>query len=63
ITLWTRNATGVESIIQLPTSTTTNVYSITGQLMRKNVHPEQALQGLPIGLYIVNGKKVFWGSH
>ena len=63
ITLWTRNATGVESIIQLPTSTTTNVYSITGQLMRKNVHSEQALQGLPIGLYIVNGKKVFWGSH
>ena len=63
ITLWTRNATGVESFIQLPTNTTTNVYSITGQLMRKNVHSEQALQGLPIGLYIVNGKKVFWGSH
>ncbi len=63
ITLWTRNATGVESFIQLPTNTTTNVYSITGQLMRKNVHPEQALQGLPIGLYIVNGKKVFWGAH
>ena len=34
-----------------------NVYSINGQLVRKNVKTVNALKGLPAGIYVVGGKK------
>ncbi len=33
-----------------------NIYTVTGQLMRSN---SSSLEGLPRGLYVVNGKKIF----
>ena len=35
-----------------------DVYNTQGQLLRRNVTPDQATQGLPHGIYIVGGKKV-----
>lgn len=35
-----------------------DVYNTQGQLLRQNVEPSQATQGLPAGIYIVGGKKV-----
>ncbi|MBQ0120481.1 MAG: Ig-like domain-containing protein [Bacteroidales bacterium] len=35
-----------------------NVYNTAGQLIRTNVNPETATQGLPAGFYLVGGKKV-----
>ena len=35
-----------------------NVYNTQGQLLRQNVTPDQATQGLPAGIYIIAGKKV-----
>ena len=34
-----------------------NIYSINGQLVRKNVKTVNALKGLPAGIYVVGGKK------
>ena len=35
-----------------------NVYNTQGQLLRQNVAPSQATNGLPPGIYIVGGKKI-----
>ncbi|MBO4722268.1 MAG: leucine-rich repeat protein [Muribaculaceae bacterium] len=35
-----------------------NVYNTQGQLLRQNVLPSQATNGLPAGIYLVGGKKV-----
>lgn len=35
-----------------------NVYSSTGVLLRKGVQAKEALEGLPRGMYIVDGKKI-----
>lgn len=35
-----------------------NVYSISGTLIRKQVQERGALDGLPSGIYLINGKKV-----
>ncbi|MCQ2288181.1 MAG: Ig-like domain-containing protein [Muribaculaceae bacterium] len=35
-----------------------NVYNTAGQLIRTNVNPETATQGLPAGFYLVGNKKV-----
>lgn len=51
--------TDIEAITS---NTTVNVYSITGQLIRANVHPEQVLQGLPTGVYVIDGRKVVWNN-
>ena len=48
--------TGIESIES--TNGHVNVYDVNGRLIRKNVKAATALQGLPLGVYIVNGKKV-----
>ena len=37
-----------------------NVYTIGNQLVRQGVYYKHALQGLPTGIYIVGGQKVFW---
>jgi beta-xylosidase len=36
----------------------TNVYSLSGQLLRRNVLSRQAADGLPAGIYVVEGKKI-----
>ena len=41
-----------------PSNATTSVYSLSGQLVRRNVERRQALLGLPSGIYIVGNKKV-----
>ena len=35
-----------------------NVHTLSGQLIRRGVSPQQAIQGLPRGIYIVGGKKM-----
>lgn len=35
-----------------------NVYSISGRLIKKQVRAQDALKGLPAGVYLVNGRKV-----
>jgi len=52
--------TGVVDLPIAAPSTSVDVYSLSGQLLRRQVRREQALQGLPKGLYIVNGHKVLW---
>ena len=47
--------TGIESIETADTSV--NVYSLSGQLLRKNADAKHATDGLPSGMYIVGGKK------
>lgn len=47
--------------IQLPANSTNkrvNVYSISGTLLKKQVKERGALDGLPAGIYLINGKKV-----
>ncbi len=63
ITLWIRSTTGVEIITQMPATNPVNVYSITGQLVRKQAHPGDAFLGLPAGIYVIDGKKVFWNNY
>lgn len=46
---------GVEEDGIIQTNKPANVYTISGQLVRKN---STSLEGLPKGIYIVNGKKV-----
>lgn len=36
-----------------------DVYNLNGQLLRKRVAAEKALEGLPAGIYVVGGRKVF----
>ena len=36
-----------------------NVYNIQGMLIRSNVAADEAISGLPAGIYIVGGKKVY----
>jgi hypothetical protein len=47
--------TGIESIETANTSV--SVYSLSGQLLRKNADAKHATDGLPSGMYIVGGKK------
>ena len=35
-----------------------NVYDMKGVLLRRGVNPAEATQGLPTGVYVINGKKV-----
>ncbi len=35
-----------------------NVYNMNGQLVRSNVIPSEGVNGLPAGIYVVNGRKV-----
>lgn len=63
MTLWARNLdTGIESAVELPLCEYVNVYTVGNQLVRKGVYYKHALQGLPTGIYIVGGQKVFWNN-
>ena len=55
-------ATGITEEITVPVQEYVDVYAVTGQLVRKQVHYKHALNGLPSGLYIVGGKKMYWYS-
>jgi hypothetical protein len=35
-----------------------NVYTLSGQLVRQNMQRGKAVQGLPAGIYVVDGEKV-----
>lgn len=63
LTLWVRNtASGVEHQVMLPVREYVDVYAVNGQLLRKNVYYKRALYGLPAGMYIVDGRKLYWYS-
>lgn len=49
-------STGIKAIGA--SSGSVQVYSVSGELLRKDVPEEEALQGLPAGVYVVNGKKI-----
>ncbi len=51
-------ASAVENITVDESDKPVNVYNTQGQLLRQNVVPSQATQGLPAGIYIVGDKKV-----
>ncbi len=55
-------ATGITEEVSIPVQEYVDVYAVTGQLVRKQVHYKHALNGLPSGLYIVGGKKMYWYS-
>ena len=50
-----QSKTGIPILSMLQIDKPTNVYTITGALIRQNA---TSLDGLPYGIYIVNGKKV-----
>ncbi|MBQ7495159.1 MAG: family 43 glycosylhydrolase [Bacteroidaceae bacterium] len=50
--------TGVTDLVAKPESVTVNVYTLSGQLLRHGVMHQQATQGLPAGIYVIDGKKV-----
>ncbi len=63
INLTVRNmANGIEQQVALPLREYVDVYAINGQLLRKNVYYKRALYGLPSGMYIVDGRKLYWYS-
>lgn len=51
-------ASVLDSIFSSETPAITNVYNLQGIMLRSNVETAQALEGLPAGIYIVNGKKI-----
>ena len=48
---------GCKTVITSPTSEVVNVYTIDGVLVKKNVKPLKAVDGLKKGIYIIGGKK------
>ena len=44
--------------VSVTTDKLVDVYSLAGALLRSHVAPENALNGLRPGVYVVNGKKV-----
>jgi hypothetical protein len=60
IILTIATATGVrtEKIISADPNSLVNVYDIYGRLIRSKIVMSEATEGLPYGLYIVNGKKI-----
>jgi hypothetical protein len=51
--------TDVKGITANQPSKQVNVYSLSGQLVRQQADQQKAVQGLPAGIYIVDGRKVF----
>ena len=71
--VWEKQAPTAENIVikhvaQLPDATAINnmkvnshpvdVYDVKGTLLRRNVGSDNATNGLPAGVYVVNGEKV-----
>lgn len=51
---------GVEQQVAIPVREYVDVYALNGMLLRRDVHYKRALNGLPAGIYIVDGKKYRW---
>lgn len=49
---------GIESVVDDETETLVDVYTLQGVRVRNGVQLDKATQGLPQGIYIINGKKV-----
>ena len=49
-------STGIHSVTASPRNV--QVYSVGGEMLRSNVTEEKALEALPAGVYVVNGKKI-----
>lgn len=49
---------GIDATVADNTNTATDVYNLQGVIVRSNVAIENAVDNLPSGLYIVNGKKI-----
>lgn len=49
---------GIDATTKTDTESRVSVYGTTGVMLRKDVKAEEALNGLPEGMYIVGGKKV-----
>ena len=63
ITLWTRNkSTGIGQPVVIPFKEYVDVYTLNGQLFRKEVYHKHALHGLPSGVYVVGGRTLYWHS-
>lgn len=61
MTLWVHDtASGISHSVVLPVHGYVDVYSVGGQLLRKAVHHQRALYGLPAGCYIVGGRTLYW---
>ena len=50
---------GIAAIPSVQPARTADVYNLAGQMVRKGVLRERALEGLPGGIYIVDKKKVY----
>lgn len=49
---------GISAPALTPEAATADVYTVDGKLVRRAADATRALEGLPAGIYIVNGKKV-----
>ena len=58
LTLNVNNTTGVIEIINAENEIV-NVYNMLGQMVKKNVRMQEALNGLPSGCYLVGNQKVY----
>ena len=50
-----------ETVVE-PISEYVDVYTTGGQLVRKGVYYKRALNGLSSGMYIVDGRTLYWYS-
>ena len=53
------DVTDIFQIFQATTASFANVYSVNGTLVRSHTAAAHATEGLPTGLYVVNGRKVW----
>ncbi len=50
--------TGIEEALPLADGNPVDVYDLNGRLVKQQAQPADALQGLPAGVYLINGQKV-----
>ena len=50
--------TSVRDLVVQPEQTDTDVYTLSGQLLRRGGKRQQTVEGLPAGVYVIGGKKV-----
>ncbi|MGM9687947.1 MAG: leucine-rich repeat domain-containing protein [Alloprevotella sp.] len=50
--------TAIDELLPLTEGSPVNVYDLNGRLVKQQVQPADALQGLPSGVYLINGHKV-----
>lgn len=50
--------TAIDELLPLTDGNPVNVYDLNGRLVKQQAQPADALQGLPAGIYLINGHKV-----